>query len=137
LAETLDILLKVARARRDSAVQAMNAAQQHVAQVRRELTNLEALERGMRPTDETIFATGTFLCHITRRKRQLLDQLPGLERALDTAKQELLEAFGDYKRLELLVTRQARSEAQEEARRDSLVVDELAQLQYINRRARP
>jgi flagellar export protein FliJ len=137
MAETLDTLMKVARARRDSAAQAMNATQQRIAILRRELASLDAVERGTRPTDETVFAAGTFLCHISRRKRQLLDQLPGLERALDTAKQEVLEAFGDYKRLELLATRQARTEAREEARRDSLVVDELAQLQYANRRARP
>lgn len=135
MAETLDVLLKVARARRDAAAQTMNAAQQRLAQARGEIERLESLERGTRPTDETVFAAGTFLCHIGRRKRQLLDQVPALERKLDATKQELLEVFTECKRLEVLIDRQARAEALEEARRDAVYVDELAQQQYRQGRA--
>jgi len=130
MAETFDVLLKVARARRDTAAQVMNAAQQKVVQARGEISRLEAIERGIKPTDETVFATGTFLCHIGRRKRQLQDQLPLLERKLDAAKQDLLEAFTECKRLEVLIERQDRAEAQEETRRETVLVDELAQQQY-------
>lgn len=137
MAETLEVLLKVARARRDAAAQTMNAAQQRLSQARGEIVKLEALERGMRPTDETVFAAGTFICHIGRRKRQLLDQVPGLERKLDATKQELLEVFSECKRLEVLIDRQARVEAQEEARRDSVILDELAQQQYLQSRLKP
>jgi flagellar export protein FliJ len=133
LAETFDVLLKVARTRRDAAAQVMNAAEQRVMQTKNELGRLEEIERATRSTDETVFATGTFLCQIGRRKRKLLDELPGMERRLDVAKQEVLEAFGECKRLELLIERRARAAAQEEARRESQYVDELAQLQYQNR----
>jgi flagellar export protein FliJ len=137
MAAAFDVLLKVARTRRDAAAQAMNAAQQQVARAKAEIGRLDDIERATRPTDETIFATGTFLCHINRRKRQLLDELPGLERRLDVAKQDLMEAFHECKRLEILMERQARAAAQEEARRDSRHVDELAQLQYQHRTVRP
>jgi flagellar export protein FliJ len=137
MAAAFDVLLKVARTRRDAAAQAMNAAQQQVARAKAEIGRLDEIERATRPTDETIFATGTFLCHINRRKRQLLDELPGLERRLDVAKQDVIEAFGECKRLEILMERQARAAAQEEARRDSRHVDELAQLQYRHRTVRP
>lgn len=137
MAEAIEVLLKVAGARRDVSARALNVAQQRLAQVRREINNLDMMERATRPTDETMFAAGTFLCQINRRKRQLLDAIPGLERTLDQAKQELLETFSECKRLELLVERQARSEAQEEARRESIGVDEIAQVQYTYRRARP
>jgi flagellar export protein FliJ len=114
----------------------MNAAQQQVSRARGELGRLEEIERATRPTDETIFAAGTFLCQINHRKRKLLDELPGLERRLDHAKQEVLEAFAECKRLEVLMERRARAEAQEEARRESSYVDELAQLQYRYRSVR-
>jgi flagellar biosynthesis chaperone FliJ len=48
-----------------------------------------------------------------------------------------MEAFHECKRLEILMERQARAAAQEEARRDSRHVDELAQLQYRHRTVRP
>jgi flagellar biosynthesis chaperone FliJ len=48
----------------------------------------------------------------------------------------VLEAFAECKRLEVLMERQARAEAQEEARRESSYVDELAQLQYQYRSVR-
>jgi flagellar export protein FliJ len=83
-----------------------------------------------------VFATGTFLLQIGRRKRQLLDEIPGLERRIDAAKQETLEAFGECKRLEVLMDRQLRAAAQEEARRESQYVDEIAQLQYQHRSVR-
>ena len=137
MAEALDVLLKVAGARRDMSARSMNLAQQRLAQVRREIGNLEMMERATRPTDETVFAAGTFLCHINRRKRQLLDSIPGLEKTLDQAKQEVLEAYCECKRLELLLDRQARAEAEEEARRESVGVDEMAQLQYAYRRIKP
>jgi flagellar export protein FliJ len=136
MAETFDVLLKVARTRRDAAAAAMNLAQQQVSRARSELGRLDDVERATRPTDETVFATGTFLCQINRRKRRLLDELPGLERRLDHAKQEVLEAFAECKRLEVLIERQARAEAQEEARRESSYIDELAQLQYQYRSVR-
>lgn len=136
MADAFDVLLKVARARRDAAAQAMNLAQQRLAQVRAEIARLEAIERGTRSTDDTVFATGTFLLQIGRRKRQLLDEIPGLERRIDAAKQETLEAFGECKRLEVLMERQARAAAQEEARRESQYVDEIAQLQYQHRNVR-
>ena len=137
MADPFVVLLKVARTRRDAAAQAMNLAQQRLAQVRSEITRLEAIERGTRATDDTVFATGTFLLQIGRRKRQLLDEIPGLERRSDAAKQETLEAFGECKRLEVLMERQARAAAQEEARRESQYADEIAQLQYQNRVVRP
>jgi len=137
VAEALDVLLKVAGARRDMSARSMNLAQQRLAQVRREIGNLETMERATRPTDETVFAAGTFLCQINRRKRQLLDSIPALERTLDQAKQEVLEAYCECKRLELLLDRQARAEAEEEARRESIGVDEMAQLQYAYRRIKP
>jgi flagellar export protein FliJ len=136
MAEALDVLLKIAGTRRDAAARALNVAQQRLAQARREIANLDAMERATRPNDETVFAAGTFLCQINRRKRQLLDLLPGIERTLDQAKQEVLEAYSECKRLELLLDRQAKSEAQEAARRDSLVVDEMAQMQFAYRRVR-
>jgi flagellar export protein FliJ len=136
MAEIFDVLLKVARTRRDAAAAAMNFAQQQVSRARSELGRLDDIERATRPTDETVFAAGTFLCQINRRKRRLLDELPGLERRLDQAKQEVLEAFAECKRLEVLMERQARAEAQEEARRESSYVDELAQLQYRYRSVR-
>ena len=137
MADALDVLLKVAGARRDSSARSMNVAQQRLAQVRREIGNLDTIERATRPTDETVFAAGTFLCQINRRKRQLLDSVPGLERALDQAKQDVLEAYCECKRLELLLDRQARSQAQEEARRESIGVDEMARVQYAYHRAKP
>ena len=137
MAEALDVLLKVAGARRDMSARSLNLAQQRLAQVRREIGNLETMERATRPTDETVFAAGTFLCQINRRKRQLLDSIPALERTLDQAKQEVLEAYCECKRLELLLDRQARAEAEEEARRESIGVDEMAQLQYAYRRLKP
>ena len=137
MAEALDVLLKVAGARRDMSARTMNVAQQRLAQVRREIGNLEMMERATRSTDETVFAAGTFLCQINRRKRQLLDSIPGLERTLDQAKQEVLEAYCECKRLELLLERQARSEAEAEARRESIGVDEMAQVQYAYRRIKP
>jgi flagellar export protein FliJ len=84
-----------------------------------------------------VFATGTFLLQVGRRKRQLLDEIPGLERRADAAKHEVLEAFGECKRLEVLMDRQARAAAQVEARRESQYVDEIAQLQYQHRNVRP
>ena len=137
MAEALDVLLKVAGARRDMSARSMNLAQQRLAQVRREIGNLETMERATRPTDETVFAAGTFLCQINRRKRQLLDSIPALERTLDQAKQEVLEAYCECKRLELLLDRQARAEAEEEARRESIGADEMAQIQYAYRRIKP
>jgi flagellar export protein FliJ len=137
VADPYEILLKVARTRRDAAAQALNLAQQRHAQVRAEIARLEAIERGTRSTDETMFATGAFLCQLGRRKRQLLDEIPGLERRVDAAKQETLEAFGECKRLEVLMDRQARAAAQEEARRETQYVDEIAQLQYQQRTVRP
>ena len=137
MAEALDVLLKVAGARRDMSARSLNLAQQRLTQVRREIGNLETMERATRPTDETVFAAGTFLCQINRRKRQLLDSIPALERTLDQAKQEVLEAYCECKRLELLLGRQARAEAEEEARRESIGVDEMAQLQYAYRRIKP
>jgi len=137
MAEALDVLLKVAGARRDMSARSLNLAQQRLTQVRREIGNLETMERATRPTDETVFAAGTFLCQINRRKRQLLDSIPALERTLDQAKQEVLEAYCECKRLELLLDRQARAEAEEEARRESIGVDEMAQLQYAYRRIKP
>lgn len=137
MAATLDTLLKVVRNRRDAAAQALNAAQQRIAQVRAEIGRLDAIERGTRPTDDTMFAAGAFLCHLGRRKRQLLDEIPGLERRQDVAKQEVLEAFGECKRLEIVLERQARAEAQEEARRESIHADEMAQLQFQHRTLRP
>src|SRR5262245_47923336 len=137
MAEAVDVLLQVAGARRDMSARSMNLAQQRLAQVRREIGNLETMERATRPTDETVFAAGTFLCQINRRKRQLLDSIPALERTLDQAKQEVLEAYCECKRLELLLDRQARAEAEEEARRESIGVDEMAQLQYAYRRIKP
>jgi flagellar export protein FliJ len=136
MAETFEVLLKVARTRRDASAAAMNAAQQQVSRARNELGRLDEIERVTRPTDETVFAAGTFLCQINRRKRRLLDELPGLERRLDHAKQEVLEAFAECKRLEVLIERQARAEAQEEARRESSYIDELAQLRYQYRSVR-
>lgn len=137
MAAAFDVLLKVARVRRDAAAQAMNAVLQQVARTKGEIGRLDDIERATRPTDETMFATGAFLCQINRRKRKLLDELPGLERRLDIAKQEVTEAFGECKRLEIVMERQARAAAQEEARRDSLHVDELAQLRYQQRTVRP
>jgi len=137
MAEALDVLLKVAGTRRDLSARTLNLAQQRLAQVRREINNLETLERATHPSDETMFAAGTFLCQIGRRKRQLLDAIPGLERAVDQSKQEVYEAFCECKRLELLLGRQARSEAQEEARRETIGVDEMAQVQYAYRRTKP
>ena len=136
MADAFDVLLKVARTRRDAASHAMNAAQQAVTQARGELANLDGLARAIRPTDETMFAVGAFLCQVSRRKQKLLDDLPGLERRLDVAKQEVFEAFGEFKRLEVLIERQARAAAQEEARRESQYVDELAQLRYQQRSVR-
>jgi len=136
MADPFDILLKAARGRRDAAAQAMNLAQQRLTQVRAEIARLEAIERGTHSTDETMFATGAFLCQLGRRKRQLLDEIPGLERRVDAAKQETLEAFGECKRLEVLMDRKARAAAQEEARRESQYVDEIAQLQYQHRTIR-
>jgi len=137
VAEALEVLLKVAGARRDMSARSLNLAQQRLTQVRREIGNLETMERATRPTDETVFAAGTFLCQINRRKRQLLDSIPGLERTLDQAKQEVLEAYCECKRLELLLQRQARSEAEAEARRESIAVDEMAQVQYAQNRVKP
>ena len=61
MAAAFDVLLKVARTRRDAAAQAMNAAQQQVARAKAEIGRLDDIERATRPTDETIFATGTFI----------------------------------------------------------------------------
>lgn len=137
MAEAFDVLAKVARARRDAAAQAMNLTQQRIAQLRAEIARLETMERATRPTDDTMFAAGTFLCQINRRKRQILDEIPGLERRLDGARQEVFEAFGECKRLELLMDRRERAAAQEQARRESGHIDELARLQYQNRPVRP
>jgi flagellar export protein FliJ len=95
-----------------------------------------AFARATPPPDDTVFATGTFLLQIGRRKRQLFDEIPGLERRVDAAKHETLEAFSECKRLEVLMDRQARAAAQEEARRESQYADEIAQLQY-RRSVRP
>lgn len=137
MAAPFEVLLKVARTRRDAAAQALNLAQQRLMQVRAEIARLEAIERGTHSTDETMFATGAFLCQLGRRKRQLLDEIPGIERRVDAAKQETLEAFGECKRLEVLLDRQARAAAQEEARRETQYADELAQIQYQQRGVRP
>jgi len=137
MAAPFEVLLKVARTRRDAAAQALNLAQQRLMQVRAEIARLEAIERGTHSTDETMFATGAFLCQLGRRKRQLLDEIPGIERRVDAAKQETLEAFGECKRLEVLLDRQARAAAQEEARRETQYADELAQIQYQQRSVRP
>jgi flagellar export protein FliJ len=130
MADAFEVLSKLARARRDVASQAVGVAQQRLAMVRRELANLDAIERGTRPTDETMFATGTFLCQLNRRKRQLLDQVPGLERTLEAAKQDLLEAHGEFKRIDLLRTREEQFVQREQDRRESLEVDELTQISY-------
>jgi flagellar export protein FliJ len=130
MADAFEVLSKLARARRDVASQAVGVAQQRLAMVRRELANLDAIERGTRPTDETMFATGTFLCQLNRRKRQLLDQVPGLERTLEAAKQDLLEAHGEFKRIDLLRTREEQFEQREQDRRESMEVDELTQISY-------
>lgn len=130
MADAFEVLSKLARARRDVASQAVGVAQQRLAMVRRELANLDAIERGTRATDETMFATGTFLCQLNRRKRQLLDQVPGLERTLEAAKQDLLEAHGEFKRIDLLRTREAQLVVREQERRESLEVDELTQISY-------
>ena len=137
MAAPFEVLLKVARTRRDAAAQALNLAQQRLAQVRAEIMRLEAIERGTFSTDETMFATGAFLCQLGRRKRQLLDEIPWIERRVDAAKQETLEAFGECKRLEVLMDRKARAAAQEEARRETQYADELAQIQYQQRGVRP
>jgi flagellar export protein FliJ len=137
MAAPFEVLLKVARTRRDAAAQALNLAQQRLAQVRAQIMRLEAIERGTHSTDETMFATGAFLCQLGRSKRQLLDEIPGIERRVDAAKQETLEAFGECKRLEVLLDRQARAAAQEEARRETQYADELAQIQYQQRGVRP
>src|SRR5262249_61066992 len=92
MADPFEVLLKVARTRRDAAAQAMNLAQQRIAQVRAEIARLEAIERGTRSTDETMFATGTFLLQVGRRKRQLLGEIPGLGARPAVAKPETLEA---------------------------------------------
>jgi flagellar export protein FliJ len=130
MADAFEVLSKLARARRDVASQAVGVAQQRLAMVRRELANLDAIEHGTRPTDETMFATGTFLCQLNRRKRQLLDQVPGLERTLEAAKQDLLEAHGEFKRIDLLRTREEQFLQREQERRESMEVDELTQISY-------
>ena len=130
MADAFEVLIKLARSPSDISRQSLGVAQQRLALVRRELANLDAIERGTRPTDETMFATGTFLCQLNRRKRQLLDQVPGLERALEAAKQDLLEAHGEFKRIDLLRTREEQFEQREQERRESMEVDELTQVSY-------
>jgi flagellar export protein FliJ len=127
MADAFETLLKVARAQRDAASQAVNAATASLDDANRRIAELEAAQNDAAFDDELSFAAGSYLRELTRRKQRLAAQLPQLEQRLSASRGELMDAFGECKKMEFVQERQRLRAAAEERRREGAALDELAQ----------
>jgi len=127
MADTFETLLKVARSQRDTASQAVNAAVQRLDEANRKLTDLASAEEGAAFADEVGFAAGSYLRRLRHQRQQVLSQLPQLEKHLALSRDELLDAFGECKKMEFVQERQRQLAEAEEKRRNEARLDEIAQ----------
>jgi flagellar export protein FliJ len=127
MADTFDTLLKVARSQRDTASQAVNTAAARLDEANRRLTDLASAEKGAAFDDDLSFAAGPYLRSLRHQRQQVLSQLPHLEKRLALSRDELLDAFGECKKMEFVQERQQQLAEAEEKRRDDARLDEIAQ----------
>lgn len=127
MADTFETLLKAARVQRDSASQAVNTAESRLDEAKRRLTDLSSAEEQAAFDDEVGFAAGSYLRSLSRQRQQILAQLPQLEKRLAMSRDELLDAFGECKKMEFVRERQRQLAEVEEKRRDGARLDEIAQ----------
>jgi flagellar export protein FliJ len=127
MADTFETLLKVARSQRDTASQAVNAAAARVDEANQKLSDLASAEEGAAFHDDLTFAAGSYLRSLRHRRQQILSQMPQLEKRLAMSRDELLDAFGECKKMEFVQERQRQLAEAEERRRNEARLDEIAQ----------
>jgi flagellar export protein FliJ len=127
MAKTFETLLKAARAQRDTASQAVNAATAQLDEANQQLSELASAEEQASFGDDFGFAAGTYLRSLSLQRQRILTQLPNLEKKLAMSRDELLEAFGECKKMEFVRERQRLEIEAEEKRRDDTRLDEIAQ----------
>jgi flagellar export protein FliJ len=127
MANTFETLLKAAKAQRDTASQAVNAAMAQLDEANQQLTDLASAEAKADFADDFGFAAGAYLKSLSLQRRQILSQLPHLEKKLEMSRDELLDAFGECKKLEFVRERQRLEAEAVERRKDGTRLDEIAQ----------
>jgi flagellar export protein FliJ len=127
MANTFDTLLKAARAQRDTASQAVNAAAAQLDEANQQLSDLASAQEMASFGDDFGFAAGAYLRSLSSQRQRILTQLPHLEKKLAMSRDELLDAFGECKKMEFVRERQRLEVEAEEKRRDDVRLDEIAQ----------
>jgi len=87
---------------------------------------VEAEQRKAGISDVAHFAYPMFAKSVLRRRENILESIEGIERQLDTAKEELADAFRELKKYELLDGNRKRKVRKEAMRVEQSSLDEIA-----------
>lgn len=87
---------------------------------------VEAEQRKAGISDVAHFAYPMFAKSVLRRRENILESIEGIERQLDTAKEELADAFRELKKYELLDDNRKRKICKEAMRTEQNALDEIA-----------
>ena len=87
---------------------------------------VEAEQRKAGISDVAHFAYPMFAKSVLRRRETILESIEGIERQLDTAKEELADAFRELKKYELLDDNRKRKIRKEAMRTEQNALDEIA-----------
>ncbi len=87
---------------------------------------VEAEQRKAGISDVAHFAYPMFAKSVLRRRENILESIAGIERQLDTAKEELADAFRELKKYELLDGNRKRKIRKEAMRAEQVSLDEIA-----------
>ncbi|MEQ8281348.1 MAG: flagellar FliJ family protein [Parvibaculum sp.] len=87
---------------------------------------VEAEQRKAGISDVAHFAYPMFAKSVLRRRENILESIEGIERQLDTAKEELADAFRELKKYELLDGNRKRKIHKEAMRAEQSSLDEIA-----------
>ena len=87
---------------------------------------VEAEQQKAGISDVSHFAYPMFAKSVIRRRQNILESIEGIERQLETAKEELAISFRELKKYELLETSRKRKVRKEMMRREQSALDEIA-----------